>query len=74
MDQVDETSKIVGKWSSAPYVRNKAAIACAISHAMALNSMSKKKDAAVEFIKYTVSPEAQSLNFQQFEDVSLLAA
>ena len=28
--------------------------------------MSKKKDAAVEFIKYTVSPEAQLLNFQQF--------
>jgi multiple sugar transport system substrate-binding protein len=61
-----ETSKIVGKWSSAPYVRNKAAISCAISHAMALNSVSKKKDAAVEFIKYTVSPEAQSLKFQQF--------
>ena len=41
---------------------NKAAISCAISHAMALNSVSKKKDAAVEFIKYTVmagSPIAQ---------------
>ena len=56
-----EMSKIVGKWSTAPYVRNKTAISCAISHAMALNSLSKKKDAAVEFIKYTVSPEAQAL-------------
>ena len=33
---------------------------------MALNSLSNKKDAAVEFIKYSVSPEAQSLNFQEF--------
>jgi maltose-binding protein MalE len=33
---------------------------------MALNSRSSKKDAAVEFIKYTVGPEAQLLNFQQF--------
>lgn len=63
-----DTSKIVGKWSTAPYVRDKAAISCAISHAMALNSVSKKKDAAVEFIKYTVSPEAQALNFQQFSN------
>ena len=46
------TSKVVGKWSTAPYIRNKQAISCAISHAMALNSLSKKKDAAVEFIKY----------------------
>lgn len=60
------TSKIVGKWSTALYVRNKTATSCAIAHAMALNSMSKKKDAAVEFIKYSVSPEAQSLNFEQF--------
>jgi multiple sugar transport system substrate-binding protein len=61
-----DTSKIVGKWSTAPYVRDKTAVSCAISHAMALNSVSKKKDAAVEFIKYTVGPEAQLLNFQQF--------
>jgi ABC-type glycerol-3-phosphate transport system substrate-binding protein len=33
---------------------------------MALNSLSKKKDAEVAFIKYLVSPEAQSLNFQDF--------
>ena len=39
------TSKVVGKWSTAPYIRNKEAISCAISHAMALNSLSKKKDA-----------------------------
>lgn len=56
----------MGKWSTAPYVRNKTATSCAISHAMALNSLSNKKDAAVEFIKYSVSPEAQSLNFQEF--------
>jgi multiple sugar transport system substrate-binding protein len=56
------TSKVVGKWSTAPYIRNKQAI----SHAMALNSLSKKKDAAVEFIKYAVSPDAQTLNFQDF--------
>ena len=33
---------------------------------MALNSLSKKKDAAVEFIKYMVSADAQMLGFQQF--------
>ena len=33
-------------------LRNKQANSCAISHAMALNSVSKKKDAAVELIKY----------------------
>jgi multiple sugar transport system substrate-binding protein len=60
------TSKVVGKWSTAPYIRNKHEISCAISHAMALNSLSKKKDAAVEFIKYAVSPDAQTLNFQDF--------
>jgi multiple sugar transport system substrate-binding protein len=60
------TSKVVGKWSTAPYVRNKEAISCAISHAMALNSVSKKKDPAVEFIKYSVAPDAQTLNFQEF--------
>ena len=26
------TSKVVGKWSTAPYIRNKQAISCAISH------------------------------------------
>lgn len=61
-----ETSRVVGKWSTAPYVRDKEAISCAISHAMALNSQSGKKDAAVEFIKYTVGPEAQHLAFDQF--------
>lgn len=61
-----ETSKVVGKWATAPYVRHKAAVSCAISHAMALNSMSKKKEAAVEFIKYTVSPEAELPAFEQF--------
>ena len=59
-------SKIVGKWSTAPYVRNKTATSCAVSHAMALNSLSKKKDAAVEFIKYTVGHDAQLSNFQEF--------
>lgn len=63
-----ETSKVVGKWSTAPYIRNKAAISCAISHAMALNSLSKRKDPAVEFIKYTVSPEAQLLNFNEYSN------
>jgi ABC-type glycerol-3-phosphate transport system substrate-binding protein len=61
-----ETSRVVGKWSTAPYVRDKKAISCAISHAMALNSQSGKKDAAVEFIKYTVGREAQHLAFDQF--------
>lgn len=61
-----ETSKVVGKWSTAPYVKDKRAISCAISHAMALNSRSNKKDPAVEFIKYTVSPEVQQLQFDQF--------
>ena len=61
-----DTSKIVGKWGTAPYVRDKKAISCAISHAMALNSYSDKKDAAVEFIKYTVSPGAQKLGFDEF--------
>lgn len=60
------TSKVVGKWSTAPYVRNKTAISCAISHAMALNSLSRKKDAALEFIKYSVAADSQLLNFQQF--------
>jgi multiple sugar transport system substrate-binding protein len=60
------TSSVVGKWGTAPYVRNKTAISCAISHAMALNSRSRKKDAAVEFIKFTVNADAQRLNFQQF--------
>ena len=61
-----DTSKVVGKWATAPYVRAKEAISCAVSHAMALNSLSKKKDAALEFIKYVVSPDAQMLAFQQF--------
>jgi ABC-type glycerol-3-phosphate transport system substrate-binding protein len=61
-----QTSKVVGKWSTAPYVRDKAAISCAISHAVALNSMSNRKEPAVEFIKYTVGAEAQQLGFDQF--------
>ncbi len=60
------TSKVVGNWATAPYVRNKTAISCAVSHAMALNSLSKKKDAALEFIKYVVGPDSQMLAFQQF--------
>ena len=60
------TSKVVGQWATAPYVKNKVAASCAIAHAMALNSLSKKKEMALEFIKYTVSPEAQQLNFDQF--------
>ena len=60
------TSKVVGKWSTAPYVKDKTAVSCAVSHAMALNSRSSKKDAAVEFIKFTVGPEAQQLNFDEF--------
>ena len=47
-------------------MKNKTAISCAVSHAMALNSLSKKKDAALEFIKYVVSADAQMLAFQQF--------
>lgn len=61
-----DTSKVVGKWSTAPYVRNKTAISCAISHGMAMNSLSKKKDAAIEFVKYVVNPDSQMLAFQQF--------
>jgi ABC-type glycerol-3-phosphate transport system substrate-binding protein len=61
-----QTSKIVGKWSTAPYIRDKAAISCAISHAVALNSMSSRKQPAVEFIKYTVGTAAQQLGFDQF--------
>ena len=61
-----KNSKVVGKWATAPYVKNKQAVSCAVSHAMALNSLSKQKDAAVQFIKYSVGPEAQELNFQQF--------
>lgn len=60
------TSKVVGNWATAPYVRNKTATSCAVAHAMALNSLSKKKDAAVEFIKHVVSPDSQMLAFQQF--------
>lgn len=62
------TSKVVGKWSTAAYVRDKTATSCAIAHAMALNSMSKQKDAAVAFIKYSVSPDAQTFNFDQFSN------
>ena len=61
-----DTSKVVGKWATAPYVRNKTAISCAVSHAMALNSLSSKKDAALQFIKFVVSPDAQMLAFNQF--------
>ncbi len=61
-----DTSKIVGKWATAPYVRNKTATSCAVSHAMALNSLSKKKDAAIEFIKHVVSADSQMLAYQQF--------
>ena len=39
---------------------------CAVAHAMALNSLSKKKDAAIEFIKHVVSGDSQMLAFQQF--------
>lgn len=62
------TSKVVGKWATAPYVRDKTAISCAISHAMALNSLSTKKAAAIEFIKYTVNPDAQRLNFDEYSN------
>ena len=61
-----DTSKVVGKWATAPYVRNKTATSCAVAHAMALNSLSKKKDAAIEFIKHVVSGDSQMLAFQQF--------
>lgn len=61
-------SKVVGKWSTAPYVKNKTAISCAISHAMAVNRYSKKQDAAVEFIKYTVNADAQLLDYNNFKN------
>ena len=60
------SSKVVGKWSTAPYVRDKTAISCAISHGLALNSQSKRKDAAVEFIKFGVSPDVEQVQFDQF--------
>lgn len=61
-----DTSKVVGDWATAPYVRDKTARSCAVSHAMALNSLSRKKDAALEFIRHVVSPESQMLAFDQF--------
>ena len=60
------SSKVVGKWSTAPYVRDKEAISCAVSHALALNSQSKRKDAAVEFIKFAVGPDVQQVQFDEF--------
>jgi multiple sugar transport system substrate-binding protein len=62
------SSKVAGKWSTAPYVKNKTATSCAISHAMAVNRFSKKQDAAIEFVKYTVNAEAQLLDYNQFKN------
>lgn len=61
-----ETSRVVGQWSTAPHLRDREAISCAISHAVALNSFSGRKEAAVEFMKYTVAAEPQRASFDQF--------
>ena len=63
-----EMSKVVDKWSTAPHVRDKEAISCAVSHALALNSQSKRKDPAVEFIKFAVGPEVQQVQFDEFSN------
>lgn len=59
-------SQVVGKWATASYVKDKEAISCAVAHALALNTYSKRKEAAVEFIKFAVLPEVQKLQFDQF--------
>lgn len=61
-------SKVAGKWSTALYPKNKTAISCAVSHAMAVNRYSKKQDAAIEFVKYTVNADAQRLDYTNFKN------
>lgn len=61
-------SKVVGKWATAPLPSHKTAVSCAISHAMAINKFSKKKDAAAEFIKFTVGQPALTEQYREFKN------
>jgi multiple sugar transport system substrate-binding protein len=58
------TSTIVGKYSFAPLPAGKTNISTAVSHMMAINKYSKKKDAAWEFVKYILSKEVLIQNYE----------
>lgn len=67
-------SQVVGKWATAPHVKDKEAISCVVSHALALNSYSQRKEPAVEFIKFAVGADVQKVQFDQFTNFPSLTS
>ncbi|WP_242179838.1 ABC transporter substrate-binding protein [Saccharopolyspora soli] len=61
------SAKTAGKFGTAPLASYRTGISCAIAHAMAINRFSAKKEAAAEFIKFTVSPNALVEQYQKFK-------
>ncbi len=55
-------------------MKDKEAISCVVSHALALNSYSQRKDPAVEFIKFAVGPDVQKVQFDQFTNFPSLTS
>lgn len=61
-------SKVADTFGTAPMPSHKTAISCAISHGLAINKYSKKKDAAAEFLKFTVTPDALVDQYAEFKN------
>jgi ABC-type glycerol-3-phosphate transport system substrate-binding protein len=61
-------SKVSDTFATAPLTSHKTAVSCAISHALAINKYSRKKDAAAEFLKFTVTPQALLDQYAEFKN------
>jgi ABC-type glycerol-3-phosphate transport system substrate-binding protein len=55
-------------FATAPMPSHKTGTSCAISHALAINKYSRKKDAAAQFLRFTVTPEALVDQYKEFKN------
>lgn len=61
-------STVSDKYATAPMPNHKTGTSCAISHGLAINKYSRKKDAAAQFLKFTVAPEALVDQYAEFKN------
>jgi multiple sugar transport system substrate-binding protein len=61
-------STVSGSFATAAMPSHKTGTSCAISHALAINKYSRKKDAAAQFLRFTVTPEALVDQYDEFKN------
>jgi len=61
-------SQVPDTFGTAPMPSHKTGASCAISHGLAINKYSRNKDAAAEFLKFTVTPDALLDQYAEFKN------